>query len=56
VARVRDIAEERGKTVNDLIIEIHRDRQQRNLSSAIRVYIVEHYRAAFQKAQNVDQA
>jgi len=53
---LRDIAEERGKTVSDLIIEIRRDRQQRNLSSAIRVYIVEHYRAAFQKAQNVDQA
>jgi predicted DNA-binding ribbon-helix-helix protein len=53
---LHDIAEERGKTVNDLIIEIRQDHDQANLSSAIRVYIVEYYRAAFRKAQNAGQA
>jgi predicted DNA-binding ribbon-helix-helix protein len=43
-----DIAEERGKTVYDLIAEIHRNHNQANLSSAIRVYIVEHYRTVLQ--------
>ena len=52
---LRDIAEERGKTVNDLIIEIRQDHDQANLSSAVRVYIVEHYRKAFRKAQNAGQ-
>jgi predicted DNA-binding ribbon-helix-helix protein len=53
---LRDIAEEHGKTVADLIAEIRRDKNPANLSSAIRVYIVEHYRAAFRKAQNASQA
>jgi predicted DNA-binding ribbon-helix-helix protein len=47
-----DIADEHGKTVYDLIAEIHRNHSQANLSSAIRVYIVEHYRAALHKARN----
>jgi predicted DNA-binding ribbon-helix-helix protein len=44
-----DIAQEHGKTVYDLIAEIHRNHDQANLSSAIRVYIVEYYRAALQR-------
>jgi predicted DNA-binding ribbon-helix-helix protein len=47
-----DIAEEHGKTVHDLIAEIDRNHNQANLSSAIRVHIVEHYRAALHKARN----
>ena len=43
-----DIAEERGKTIHDLIAEIDRARRT-NLTSAIRVYIVEHYRAAIRR-------
>jgi predicted DNA-binding ribbon-helix-helix protein len=46
-----DIADERGKTVYDLIAEIHRNHNQANLSSAIRVYIVEYYRAVLQTAR-----
>ena len=44
-----DIAGEQGKTVHDLIAGINRDHNQANLGSAIRVYIVEHYRAAPQR-------
>jgi predicted DNA-binding ribbon-helix-helix protein len=47
-----DIADEHGKTVYDLIAEIHRNHNQANLSSAIRVSIVKYYRAALHKARN----
>ena len=41
-----DIATEQDRPVNALIAEIFRDHKQATLSSAIRVYIVDHYRAA----------
>jgi predicted DNA-binding ribbon-helix-helix protein len=41
-----DIANAEGKTLFELINEIHQDHAGANLSSAIRVFIVEHYRAA----------
>lgn len=44
-----EIAAEKGKTVHDLIAEIDRDYAQTNLSSAIRVYIVEFYRDALRR-------
>jgi len=44
-----DIANAEGKTLFDLINEIHRGHAGVNLSSAIRVFIVEHYRAALRK-------
>jgi predicted DNA-binding ribbon-helix-helix protein len=50
-----DIADEHGKTVYDLIAEIHRNHSQANLSSAIRVYIVEHYRAALHMARSASE-
>jgi predicted DNA-binding ribbon-helix-helix protein len=40
-----DIAGERGKTVHDVIVEISRAHNQASLSSPIRVYIVDYYRA-----------
>jgi predicted DNA-binding ribbon-helix-helix protein len=40
-----DIAGKRDKTVHDVIVEVSRAHNQANLSSAIRVYIVEYYRA-----------
>ena len=46
-----DIANKQGKTVPDLIAEIHRTHNKASLSSAIRVYIVEYYRTALQNAQ-----
>ena len=41
-----DIANAEGKTLFELINEIHRDHAGANLSSAIRVFIVEHYRGS----------
>jgi predicted DNA-binding ribbon-helix-helix protein len=38
-----------GKTVHDLIAEIDRDHAEANLSSAIRVYILEFYRDALRR-------
>ena len=38
-----DIATEQGRPVNAVIAEIYRVHNRANLSSAIRVYIVEHY-------------
>jgi predicted DNA-binding ribbon-helix-helix protein len=46
-----DIAVEQGGTVHDLIAEIRWNHNQANLSSAIRVYIVEHYRAALKNRE-----
>ena len=45
-AALNDIAVERGKTVHDVILEINRDRKGISLTAAIRVYIVDFYRAA----------
>jgi len=43
-----DIARDQGKTVDDVILELSRERpHDLNLSAAIRVYIVEFYRARF---------
>jgi len=39
-----DIAKERGRSVHDLLTEISRGDEEPNLSSAVRVYIVEFYR------------
>jgi len=40
-----DIARERGQTVHDVVAAIHRNHDQASLTSAIRVFIVEYYRA-----------
>jgi predicted DNA-binding ribbon-helix-helix protein len=40
---LREIAKERGSTLQDLITSIDRDRGEANLSSALRVYVLEHY-------------
>jgi predicted DNA-binding ribbon-helix-helix protein len=39
-----EIAAEKGTTIHNLLAEIHRTHNQANLSSAIRVYIVDFYR------------
>jgi predicted DNA-binding ribbon-helix-helix protein len=41
----QEIAAEQGKTVTQLTAEIERRRIGNNLSAAIRVYIIEYYRA-----------
>jgi len=45
-----DIAEDQDKTVNDVILGLSRERpNDLNLSAAIRVLIVEFYRARFKR-------
>jgi predicted DNA-binding ribbon-helix-helix protein len=41
---MREISRERGKTLYELISEIDRNRQHSNLSSAIRVFVLDHFR------------
>jgi predicted DNA-binding ribbon-helix-helix protein len=42
---LKDIARERGVTLSELVGTIDSDRQHGNLSSAIRLFVLEHYRA-----------
>jgi predicted DNA-binding ribbon-helix-helix protein len=42
---LREIATARGVTPATLVSTIARDRQQNNLSSAIRLFLLDHYRA-----------
>jgi predicted DNA-binding ribbon-helix-helix protein len=46
----REIAAEQGKTFHQLVMEIDRTRTF-SRSAAIRVYIIEYYRAAFEGAR-----
>jgi predicted DNA-binding ribbon-helix-helix protein len=41
---MKEIALLRGKTLSDLVGEIDGSRQQGNLSSAIRLYVLDHYK------------
>jgi predicted DNA-binding ribbon-helix-helix protein len=41
---LREIATERRTTLTGLITSIDRDRREGNLSSALRVYVLRHYR------------
>jgi predicted DNA-binding ribbon-helix-helix protein len=43
---LKDIAHERGQTLSQLIAAIDKDRQQGNLSSAIRLFVLARYRPA----------
>jgi predicted DNA-binding ribbon-helix-helix protein len=40
---LREIATERRSTLQDLVTSIDHDRREANLSSAIRVFVLEHY-------------
>ena len=42
---LRDIARAQGSTISELIEEIEGSRQHGNLSSAIRLFVLEHFRA-----------
>jgi len=48
---LRDIAQRRQMTVNDLVTEIDMKRDTPGLTAAIRVYIVDFYRNAERNAQ-----
>ncbi len=40
IEELRSIAQENNQTINELVTQIDSERQQENLSSAIRVYIL----------------
>jgi len=42
---LKDIADDRNVTLSDLVSSIDTDRQHGNLSSAIRLFVLDHYRA-----------
>jgi predicted DNA-binding ribbon-helix-helix protein len=42
---LRDIAAAKGVSLSDLVASIDKDRQQGNLSSHIRLFVLEYYRA-----------
>ena len=42
---VKQISGERGKTLSELVSEINSSRRQGNLSSAIRLFVLDRYRA-----------
>jgi predicted DNA-binding ribbon-helix-helix protein len=42
---MKDIAWERGNTLSDLVSGIDGSRQQGNLSSAIRLFVLDHFKA-----------
>jgi predicted DNA-binding ribbon-helix-helix protein len=41
---LREIAKKRGSTLGDLVKSINAERQNANLSSAVRVFVLRHYR------------
>ncbi len=43
---LKEIADERDVTLSDMVSSIDTDRQQGNLSSAIRLFVLDHYRHA----------
>jgi predicted DNA-binding ribbon-helix-helix protein len=45
---LKQIAADRNITLSDLVAEIDGERQQGNLSSAIRLFVLDHYRSAYQ--------
>jgi predicted DNA-binding ribbon-helix-helix protein len=42
---LREIAEQEGMSTGELVAKIDRERNNRNLSSAIRVFVYSHFRA-----------
>jgi len=42
---IKSIAAARNMTLSDLVAMVNSDRRQGNLSSALRLYVLEHYRA-----------
>lgn len=50
---LRDIAARRNKTLSHLVGEIDRGRKTSNLSSSIRLFVLEHFRAAAELAKAV---
>jgi predicted DNA-binding ribbon-helix-helix protein len=49
---LKEIAEGRGMTLSELVLSIEKDRTHGNLSSAIRLFILDHYRSQIAEAKN----
>lgn len=47
---VKEIAFERGLSISKLVADINKRRRDANLSSVIRLYVLEHYRRAAEEA------
>jgi predicted DNA-binding ribbon-helix-helix protein len=47
---LKEIADDRDVTLSDLVSSIDTDRQHGNLSSAIRLFVLDHYRSKAQKS------
>jgi predicted DNA-binding ribbon-helix-helix protein len=48
---LKDIAGTRNMTLSELVASIDADRRQGNLSSAIRLYVLDHFRAQSESAR-----
>ena len=53
---LKDIAASRGATVAELVAAIDAGRQHDNLSSAVRLFVLDHFRAAAGGARQRDDA
>jgi len=49
---VKEISGERGKTLSELVSEIDSSRRQGNLSSAIRLFVLDHFKAGIATARS----
>ena len=47
---MKDIAAERGQTLYEVVSEIDANRQQGNLSSAIRLFVLDHFKSRAERA------
>ena len=45
---LKEIAAIRGLTISDTVTSLDKDRRQGNLSSAIRLFVLEHYRSKYE--------
>ena len=52
---LREIAAVKEMTLSELVASIDKDRQQNNLSSHIRLFVLEHYRAQAAKLNEAEQ-
>ena len=52
---LKEIAKERGKTLSQLVTSINANREFANLSSALRVFVLQHYKDQFARREIFDQ-
>jgi predicted DNA-binding ribbon-helix-helix protein len=52
---LKDIARERGITLSELVGTIDSDRQHGNLSSAIRLFVLDHYRGSTSRVRSTPE-